>query len=93
MKGSSTSSSSRRYVNVPLNEEAYQLLKQLKQRWMLRSYSDVILRLHEKYQHCKPSFEHEELSVICKHLDENWESIKGSIGGLIKKLLEGLTKS
>ncbi len=88
----SSSDNSRRYVNVPLNEEAYQLLKQLKRKWLLRSYSDVILRLHERYQHCTPSYEHQELTIICKGLDENWESIKGSIGGIIKKLLEGITK-
>jgi len=72
-----------RYVNVSLTPEAYQLLKQLKEDLGLRSYSDVILRLYEQYSNCKPSFEHQELTIICKYLDENWDSI----GEFVARLL------
>lgn len=79
---------SKRYVNVSISREAYQLLKQLKEERGLRSYSDVILYLHKGYESsCVPKFKHEELSIICKYLDENWESI----GELVAKLL-GLRK-
>ena len=73
------------YVNVSLTKQAYELLKELKQKWGLRSYSEVILKLYESYKECKPSFEHKELSIICSLLDENWDSL----ANIVKRLVEG----
>jgi len=72
-----------RYVNVSLTPQAYEVLKELKRKMRVKSYSDVILKL---YEGSVPKYQHEELVLLCKLLDKYWDDI----GKHLKRLFEDL---
>ena len=72
-----------RYVNVSLTPQAYEVLKELKRRMGVKSYSDVILRL---YEGSVPEYRHEELALLCKLLDKYWDDINKHLKRIIGDL-------